>query len=125
MKVDTVTKKTERALEAATKAAERALGDLTEAATDLYADRKDDAEDLLREAGKAISDSVGKAGSSLLALLPSERRKRRKKAGMLTVGGLIAAYVVYRVVKSWSALPSGQAPSDDRRTEVSEVAARH
>ena len=124
MKVDTVTKKTERALEAATKAAERALGDLTEAATDLYADRKDDAEDLLREAGKAISDSVGKAGSSLLALLPSERRKRRKKAGMLTVVGLIATYAAYRVVKSWSA-PSEQRSSDARRAGVSEFASAH
>lgn len=92
--------KSERAFKSATKAAERALSDLTDAAADLYDDHKDDAEDLLREAGSRIGASVGSAASSLKAMLPSARRRRRRRIGMLAAVGVVLAAVSYQYWKA-------------------------
>ncbi|MEX2655857.1 MAG: hypothetical protein WD532_12595 [Acidimicrobiia bacterium] len=106
--------KSERAFKTATKAAERALSDLTDAATDLYDDHKDDAEDLLREAGNVIGASVGSAASSLKAMLPSARRRRRRRVGMLTVAGVVLAVLGYQY---WRAR---QAPVESSSSETDE-----
>ena len=85
--------RSERALKTATKAAERSLADLIDAASDLYDERKDDAEVMVRDAVKAVGKSVGDTATSLVAMLPSERRRRRRRYGILgalaLVGGIL------------------------------------
>ncbi|MEX1003835.1 MAG: hypothetical protein WD156_00540 [Acidimicrobiia bacterium] len=92
--------RSERAFKSATKAAERSLADLMDAASELYDERKDDAEVMVRDAVKSVGKSVGNTANSLVAMLPSERRRRRRRYGMLGAVALVGGIVGYRYWKA-------------------------